>query len=274
VSSPSIVYGTAWKEEATEALVYGALRAGFRAIDTANQRKHYFEEAVGAGIARAGIPRDELWLQSKFTHRAGQDARLPYDEHAPMGEQVRQSFASTLSHLGTDRMDAMLLHGPSLREGLADEDIEVWRALEGLVDGGRVGAIGVSNVSAAQLEKVIAIARVAPAYVQNRCYASRGWDREVRAVCTRGGIRYQGFSLLTANRDVHHHASVRAAARRIGATPAQVIFRFAKQRGMLPLTGTSSAAHMAEDLAAIGDDARFALTDAELDAIDHAGDPA
>src|SRR4051812_26765941 len=102
---PSFLYGTAWKEDATEALVFGALTAGFRGIDTANQRKHYFEAGVGAGLARklaAGLERDEVFIQTKFTFRDGQDHRLPYDERAPIATQVAQSFASSLEHLGVD----------------------------------------------------------------------------------------------------------------------------------------------------------------------------
>jgi diketogulonate reductase-like aldo/keto reductase len=87
-------------------------------------------------------------------------------------------------------------------------------------------------------------------FVQNRCYASQGWDRDVRAACARHGIIYQGFSLLTANRDVvQHHREVRALAAELGVTTAQLVFAFARQRGMLPLTGTTSAEHMRLDLA-------------------------
>ena len=74
---PPLLYGTAWKEERTEALVLAALRAGLRGIDTANQRKHYVETGVGAAIA--GFPRDQLFLQTKFTFVDGQDHRLPFD---------------------------------------------------------------------------------------------------------------------------------------------------------------------------------------------------
>src|SRR5215475_412482 len=103
--SPRFIYGTAWKENRTAALVEMALQAGFRAIDTANQRKHYFEAGVGEGLAaayRAGIvSRQDLFLQTKFTYQEGQDHRLPYDPAAPLGIQVSQSLASSLQHLGT-----------------------------------------------------------------------------------------------------------------------------------------------------------------------------
>ena len=114
---PNFLYGTAWKEDRTAALTETAIRAGFRGIDTANQRKHYFEAAVGEGLAaayRAGIAtRDDLFLQTKFTYQRGQDHRLPYDPQASLSVQVVQSLASSLEHLGTDHVDSFLLHGPS-----------------------------------------------------------------------------------------------------------------------------------------------------------------
>ena len=85
--------------------------------------------------------------------------------------------------------------------------------------------------------------------MQNRCYAIRGWDRDVRAVCTHHGIVYQGFSLLTANREVVGGQAVGALAKRYGKTREQIIYRFAQQLGMLPLTGTKSPQHMREALA-------------------------
>jgi diketogulonate reductase-like aldo/keto reductase len=270
VRVPELLYGTAWKEDATESLVFGALTAGFRGIDTANQRKHYDETGAGRGIRRAlaaGLGRDELFVQTKFTHRGGQDHRLPYDASAPIRDQVAQSFASSLAHLGLDRIDSLVLHGPSQRDGLAPADREAWRAIEALAEAGRVALIGISNVTAQQVRDLIELARVAPAFVQNRCYAERGWDRAVRAVCDEHGIVYQAFSLLTANRDVLAGREVRAIAARHGKTAAQVVFRFARQLGMLPLTGTRSPQHMREDLAI-----DVVLERHELATIDTAGD--
>jgi diketogulonate reductase-like aldo/keto reductase len=84
--------------------------------------------------------------------------------------------------------------------------------------------------------------------VQNRCYAAFGWDTAVRDVCRRHGIVYQGFSLLTANREVFIDPAIRAIAEKYATGVAQVIFRFAMQIGMVPLTGTTNAHHMADDL--------------------------
>lgn len=255
VRVPRFVYGTAWKEDRTEALAALALRQGFRGIDTANQRKHYHEAGAGRAIASAittGLAsRADLFVQTKFTHRAGQDHRLPYDPAAPIAEQVRQSFDSSLAHLGVEAVDSYVLHGPSRRDGLGAADWEAWRAMEQLHAAGRARLLGVSNVTLDQLRAFCDEAKVRPRFVQNRCYAARGWDRRVRAFCSAEGLIYQGFSLLTANRDVLTHPDVLGVAARYGRTPAQVVFRFALEVGMLPLTGTTDPAHMRDDLAAL-----------------------
>src|SRR3954463_14256969 len=137
---PDFLYGTAWKEERTAALGEAALRVGFRGIDTANQRRHYHEAAVGEGlrasVASGLVAREDLFLQTKFTFRRGQDHRLPYDPGAPIRAQVEQSFGSSLEHLGAEVIDSYLLHGPTQQVGLAAADWEAWRAMEGLQESG------------------------------------------------------------------------------------------------------------------------------------------
>ena len=251
-SIPDFLYGTAWKEDRTAALVELALRAGFRGIDTANQRRHYFEAGVGQGLANAFgaeiLRRSELFLQTKFTYRSGQDHRLSYDPAARLSVQVTQSMASSLEHLGVDYVDSYVLHGPASNYGWTDADAEVWDAMRKECDAGRTRLLGVSNVSPGHLEQMIARAAELPSLVQNRCYASLGWDREVRAFCREYNIIYQGFSLLTANLEILHHPFVAELARRKNATAAQIVFAFAHGLGMLPLTGTSNPDHMKQDL--------------------------
>jgi diketogulonate reductase-like aldo/keto reductase len=250
---PDFLYGTAWKEERTAALTELALRSGFRAIDTANQRRHYVEAGVGQGLAaayRAGVvSRSDLFLQTKFTYVGGQDHRLPYDPSATLTTQVAQSMASSLEHLETDRLDSYVLHGPASARGWSGADAEVWAAMVEQRDAGRTRWLGVSNVARRHLEQMEAAGAEMPHFVQNRCFARLGWDRDVRAFCAERGITYQGFSLLTANLEVLRHPLVGAVAARLSATPAQVVFRFAQAVGMLPLTGTSDPEHMTQDLA-------------------------
>src|SRR5467141_290724 len=130
VAVPDFIYGTAWKEGQTAALTELALRTGFRGIDTANQRRHYFEAGVGEGLAAAYttgvVTREDLFLQTKFTYRQGQDHRLPYDPAASLSDQVAQSMASSLEHLGTEYIDSFVLHGPSGYQW-SEADSEVWQ---------------------------------------------------------------------------------------------------------------------------------------------------
>ena len=226
---------------------------GFRGIDTANQRRHYFEAGVGQGLAAAYhagvVTRADLFLQTKFTYQPGQDHRLPYDPAADLSTQVAQSMASSLEHLGTDHVDSYVLHGPASGYGWTDADAEVWTAMVRERDAGRTRLLGVSNVSLRHLKQMAAVHAEAPTLVQNRCFARLGWDRDIRLFCVDRKIIYQGFSLLTANPEVLCHPVVAGLAARNKVTPAQVVFRFARAVGMLPLTGTSNAEHMKQDLA-------------------------
>ncbi len=245
---PNFIYGTAWKKEATTALVELALKSGFRAIDTANQAKHYSEALVGEALARSGIARDQLWLQSKFTSIDGQDHRLPYDPKADIATQVEQSFASSLQHLRTDYLDSYLLHGPYNHPLLGAEDFEVWKVLEKIYQRGAAKMIGISNVNLRQMEMLVEAASVKPMFVQNRCYAAKGWDKDVREFCHKNKIHYQGFSLLTANPQIVQSRAVAALATKYKTAPEQIIFRFCHQIGIIPLTGTSDENHMKADL--------------------------
>ncbi|MCA9010416.1 MAG: aldo/keto reductase [Planctomycetaceae bacterium] len=268
VPVPGFLYGTAWKENETQRLTELALRQGFRGIDTANQRRHYHEAAVGQAIAAAIesglVVRNDLFLQTKFTFRSGQDHRLPYDPAASVRTQVEQSFASSLKHLGTDFVESYVLHGPTQRVGLAADDWEAWRAMEVIHDSGRARLLGVSNLTLEQLQALCHEARIRPRFVQNRCYAVRSWDRLIREFCAANEMIYQGFSLLTGNRDVMARPEMVQIAKRHGRTVSQIVFRFALDVGMLPLTGTTDTDHMRLDL----DVFHFSLESAELQMIE------
>ncbi|KTC72422.1 D-xylose reductase III [Legionella birminghamensis] len=267
-SLPFILYGTAWKEERTQALCYQALNAGFRGIDTANQRKHYYEEGVGQGIsqflAQSEVHREDLFLQSKFTYAQGQDHRLPYDEKDSLTNQVKQSLESSLQHLKTSYLNSYILHGPYSSQGLTEQDWEVWGAMEDLIRMGKVRHLGVSNVNFLQLKTLYLQAAIKPHFVQNRCFAVKLWDREIRQFCAEKKCIYQGFSLLTANYPYLAHAEIHEICKKYNKTLAQVIFRFARDIGILSLTGTTNVQHMKDDL----DTDSFALTPAEVACIE------
>lgn len=248
------LYGTAWKKEATTDLVVQAVRAGFRGIDTACQPKHYSEDLVGAALARLaredGVPREALWIQTKFTPLRGQDpARIPYDPNAPLPTQVEQSIQRSLQNLGTTYIDSLVLHSPlPTLEGT----LQVWRVFEKAVDAGTVTQLGISNCYDLKLFKdLYAAARIKPKVLQNRFYQESDYDMDLRAFCAEVGVTYQSFWTLTANPHILSSGPVEAAARRLGATPAQVLFRWMVQAGHQPLTGTKSMQHMQQDLAVV-----------------------
>jgi diketogulonate reductase-like aldo/keto reductase len=265
-TSPAILYGTAWKRERTASLVERALVHGFRGVDTACQPKHYDEAAVGRAVAAAlqrGIPRDDLYLQTKFTPLGGQDPRrIPYDKRARVAVQIEQSCRASLANLGVTHLDALLLHSPiSPFESLC----EAWRALEALVDAGLALSLGISNCYDLHLLSTLhQTARIKPRVVQNRFYRETGYDREIRAFCRLHGMRYQSFWTLTANPHLLAHREILGLAARHAATPAQVLFRYLTQVGVTPLSGTTSELHMQQDLAIF----ELSLAPAELDAID------
>jgi diketogulonate reductase-like aldo/keto reductase len=250
VRTPRIIYGTAWKKMRTEELVRTAIQRGFRGFDTACQPKHYQEAGVGAAVAAClndGLNRDDLYLQTKFTPLSGQDpAQIPYDPDAPLEQQVAQSFTASTDNLQTDYVDCLILHS-----ALPDQKqmMQVWGAMEQIYRAGGARQLGISNCyEPATLETLYQSATVKPAVLQNRFYAQTGFDRQLREFCRPHGIIYQSFWTLSANPQVLAHSAVTAPAGKYTRTPAQVLFRYLTQNGVVPLTGTTSVTHMREDL--------------------------
>jgi diketogulonate reductase-like aldo/keto reductase len=261
---PRFFYGTAWKGAQTADFTLAALQAGFRAIDTANHRKHYHEAGAGDGIqaflATGACLREDLFLQTKFTFAHEQEQPPPYDSSAPLGEQVAQSLASSLAHLHTDYIDSYVLHGPYTRHGIVAEDIAAWQGMEQLVAAGKVGYLGVSNVNAAQLRVLCAAVSMKPQFVQNLPLRHSGWDAEVRGICQEEGMLYQGFGLLLAKHEGQPLRPMLEIATQLQRTVPQVMYRFAQQLGMICLNGTRNALHMQQDFE-IND---FALDDEQM----------
>jgi diketogulonate reductase-like aldo/keto reductase len=208
------------------------------------------------------LRRDELYLQTKFTPLSGHDPqRIPYDPSAPLAEQVAQSFETSQRNLQTDYVDCLVLHS-----ALPDQSqmMQVWDAMERLFDAGGTRQLGISNCyDPASLETLYQAARVKPAVVQNRFYAQSGYDREIREFCRQHEILYQSFWTLTANPMLLAHGIVITLASKYTRTPAQILFRYLTQNGIVPLTGTTSVTHMREDLQIFD----FELTSGELESV-------
>eukprot|EP00747_Dinoflagellata_sp_TGD_P180251 gnl/TRDRNA2_/TRDRNA2_32380_c0_seq1.p1 gnl/TRDRNA2_/TRDRNA2_32380_c0~~gnl/TRDRNA2_/TRDRNA2_32380_c0_seq1.p1 ORF type:complete len:559 (+),score=105.08 gnl/TRDRNA2_/TRDRNA2_32380_c0_seq1:2-1678(+) len=262
---PNMIYGTAWKKHRTAELVELAFSKGFRAFDTANIPKDYDEGLVGAALQKlmssGRATREELWIQTKFSPAAcaGQPKHLhPYDEYEDIPTQVRQSFSSSLDHLGLSYVDSLLLQQPYNHDL---KNLEAWREMENIHREGKARQIGVSNFDKEQLEWLLEQADVSPAFVQNRCLHNRSamlqsvapelsFDLEVRDFCELHGIRYQGTWLLTGNMVFTGRREVVRMSLSKQMTKQQVMFQYAIQGlKIIPLTGTKQAVHMEEDLA-------------------------
>ncbi|KAI0268730.1 Aldo/keto reductase [Gloeopeniophorella convolvens] len=248
-----IIYGTAWKKERTTALVVSAVLAGFRAIDTACQLKHYREDLVGEALQilydKHGFKREELFLQTKFTSIGGQDTSqpIPYDPASTVEEQVRSSFATSLRQLRTLYLDSYILHSPL---DTYTKTLEAWRVLANFQAEGRVRAIGVSNAyDATLLERLGKDSGRPVQVVQNRWYERNGWDREVVEWCRANGAQYQSFWTLTGSPRLLSHPAIETVAEANSCTPAQAAYRFVQSLAITPISGTTDETHMQQDVA-------------------------
>ncbi|KAL7489374.1 hypothetical protein ACHAW6_014968 [Cyclotella cf. meneghiniana] len=248
---PTLKYGTAWKKEATAGLVYRAILAGFRHVDTACQPRHYNEAGVGEGWTRAakelGLSRQDIWIQTKFSGLDAHDPNnVPYDVDAPLEDRVRQSLQKSLQNLQTNYLDSWVMHGP---EDNWDDHFKVWRTMEESVDQGKVKQLGISNFY--RLEDVkwaYDHARIKPKVVQNRFYSDSGHDVEIRRFCKENDIEYQSFWTLGANRDAYQHEAALELAHKYNVSPEGLFYAFCMAIGITPLDGTTSETHMREDI--------------------------
>eukprot|EP00966_Prymnesium_polylepis_P185176 4291820-Prymnesium_polylepis.1 len=234
---PPVCYGTAWKKERTKALVLQALHVGFRGIDTACQPKHYNEPAVGEAIAESGLPRESLYIQTKYTPIAGQDPQnVPYDASAAVPQQVDQSVAVSLHNLRTGWIDCLVLHSPLPSHR---ETMEAWRAMEAAHAAGRVRSLGLSNCyDAREFQRIYHEATVKPKVLQNRFYRDSGYDTELRQFCAANGVQYQSFWTLTANPHGVSSRPNKRVAKAHGCTLEQAWLGFVHALGVVPLSGT------------------------------------
>ncbi|MCJ1325822.1 hypothetical protein MMC10_002485 [Thelotrema lepadinum] len=254
------IYGTAWKKEATAALVTKALDAGFRAIDTAAQPKHYQEHLVGEGIreaVRAGIvTRNELHIQTKYTAPSGQDLRnMPYDPASPISAQVSASVASSLKNLRiTDNskndqnyIDCLILHSPL---ATLEKTLQAWEAMASFVPE-KVRSLGISNASLPVLRALWSQTAIPPYVVQNRFHKVTGYDEDIRVFCREKGIIYQSFWTLTANPKLLRSAPVEEVSQAVGVGKELALYALVSDLDIVVLNGTTNAETMKRDISGI-----------------------
>ncbi len=241
---PRLGYGL-WqiREDQAAALVRAAIAAGFRHFDTA--QAYYNEEGVGLGLRDGDIPRDQLFVTSKLRGR-------------DMGyASALRSFDESMERLGLDYLDLFLIHWPMPAHG---RYVETWKALIELRASGRARSIGVSNFTAAHVDRLVQETGVVPAVNQLEVHPFFQ-QQAIRAHHERLGIVIEGYSPFgSSGAAVLRNGVVRAIAAKHGRTPAQVVLRWHLQQGIVPLPRTSKVARLAENLA-VWD---FALDEADM----------
>ncbi|KAI0860323.1 putative aldo-keto reductase [Xylaria cubensis] len=258
MAMPRLLYGTAWKKEATSDLVFKALKAGFRGIDTAAQPRHYNEALVAAGvkeaISKGIVKRDDLFIQTKFTPVGGQDlSNMPYDPKAPLEEQVHASVSSSLTNFTFDDpvtayIDSLVLHSPPSNH--FSDLLKVWKALETYVPH-RIRQLGISNTDLHVVSRLCTSpdVNVRPAVVQNRFYPATQWEVDLREYCRIQRIAFQTFWTLSGNPELLRSAPVRELAETAAiSSPVAMYALVLGLEGTTILDGTKSEEHMAEDL--------------------------
>jgi diketogulonate reductase-like aldo/keto reductase len=216
-----------------------ALELGYRHIDTAQAYGN--EASVGRALRGAGLPRDEVFITTKF-----------YPGHRDPVAEAEQS----LRRLGLDQVDLYLVHWP--RGG----PLRAWRGMEQAAERGLARSIGASNFSAAELEQVISAGAVAPVVDQVQFSAPR-YRRALLDSCRRMGIALEAYSPLGTGRHLSNKV-VAEVAERVGRTPAQVLLRWCVQHG-IPVIPKSTHRDRIQENARIFD---FALADMDMAALD------
>ncbi len=251
-SLPQVGLGTyALRGEDGIAAMVAALETGYRMLDTAVNYEN--ETEVGEALRRSGLPREEVVVTSKIPGR-----------HHAYADAVASTEAS-LERLGLDYLDLHLIHWPNPSRGLFGE---AWRALVDLRERGLVRSVGVSNFTEAHLERIIDETGVTPAVNQIELHPLFP-QPEMRAVHERLGIRTESWSPLGKRQAQYAAEPVRAAASRLGVSPAQVILRWHVELGAVPIPKSGDPARQAENLAVFG----FSLTEEEVAAISALGRP-
>lgn len=221
----------------TERATREALDVGYRHVDTAEMYGN--EAGVGRAVRASGVDRTEIFVTSK----------LDNGFHAP--ERVAPAFEGTLAALDLGYVDLFLVHWPL--PTIAVDYVDTWRAMEALLEGGRVRAIGVSNFQRSHLERVLASADVVPAVNQIEVHPYLAQD-PLRAFDRDHGIVNEAWSPIARGAVVRDPA-VGAVADAVGRTPAQVVLRWHLQRGDVVFPKSSRRGRMEEN---------FALFDFEL----------
>jgi alcohol dehydrogenase (NADP+) len=262
---PALGFGTLIPDAAlTRTATRDALNAGFRHFDCAERYRNEREvgEALQVGLVADGIARENIFVTTKLWN----------SNHRP--ERVEPAFDASLERLRLEYLDLYLIHTPYAFQPGDEQDprdqsgnvlydngitlLDTWRAMEGLVDGGRCRAIGLSDVSLHELLPIYESARIKPAVVQVESHPYLP-ETELLEFCKEKSIVFLAFAPLGHGMKpgLFEDPVISAIALRVGKTPAQVLLAWAVQRGTALLTTPKSAARAREnfDISALPEDA-------------------
>lgn len=230
VKMPVLGFGTLYlNDELGVRCVADAISVGYRLIDTATIYGN--EEAVGAGIRKSGINREELFITSK----------LWVDDSGY--ENAKKAFQTSLDKLGLDYLDLYLIHRPR-------GDVKgSWKAMEELYKEGRIKAIGISNFEAHQIDDLMKEAStVKPAVNQIETHAFFQQEK-AKNMLKDYGIQMEAWSPLAQGRNGHFtNETLAEIGKKYNKTNAQVSLRWHYQRGIVAIPRTSQKAHMTENM--------------------------
>ncbi|KQM10970.1 hypothetical protein AOA80_10945 [Methanomassiliicoccales archaeon RumEn M1] len=226
-SIPLIGLGTWGLEgEACYRAVREALRIGYRLIDTAPMYRN--EREIGRAMRDSGLDRDEVFLTTKVAS-------------ADMGyESTMNACQASLDRLGVDQIDLYLIHWPSV-----GKDLETWRAMEELRSRGLVRSIGVSNFTTAMMDELLDHGSVVPAVDQVEINPFV-YDEELARYCSDKGIHLEAYSPLTRGNCLQEK-EVLQIANAYQRSPAQVLLRWALQKGLTAIPKATTPAHLQEN---------------------------
>jgi len=230
---------------ATKRITLDALEVGYRHIDTAEMYRN--EAQVGQAVRESSIDRSDIFVTSKLNN--------PF--HRP--DQVRSAFQGTLDALDIGYVDLFLIHWPL---PTSDVDyLDTWKAMEGLLDGGLVRAVGVSNFQVAHLQRLLDGASIVPAVNQIELHPYLT-QNELRDFDRAHGIATEAWSPIARGK-VLDDPAVTAIAAEIGRTPAQVVLRWQLQRGEIIFPKSNSRSRIEENFALFD----FELSDEQIAAV-------
>lgn len=242
ISMPVLGLGTfMMKPNEAEEAVYNALKSGYRLIDTANAYMN--ERAVGRGIKKSGVPREEIFLESKLWSTV-------YTKNTAVDEM--------LERLGVDYVDLLLLHQPT------GDYLAGYKTMEKAVKEGKVKAIGLSNFEGKPLEEILNNCEIKPTVIQVEAHPYYP-QNELKEIIKKDDIHIQAwYPLGHGDKSLIEEPIFTELAKKYGKSNAQIILRWHIQQGNIVIPGSKNPEHI-KDNANIFD---FELTDDEMNRIE------